>query len=130
MVSTTPPIRPIQFSALKALDPLHQQPEEAEHEYGQADIGQVFHWSLQGSRNRPESPCLRPRLPVIPAEKLSAACPCAFQAAGLRALTQPMRAGPQCMRRAGGKLELSGHSARAPARPAAPYSASPRTPTS
>src|SRR5215472_17197581 len=38
-----PPIRPIQFSALKALDPLHQQPQRGEDDDRQADIQQVGH---------------------------------------------------------------------------------------
>jgi hypothetical protein len=42
-VSKTPPISPIQFSALKALDPLHEEPQHGEGDYGQADIEKVLH---------------------------------------------------------------------------------------
>jgi len=38
-----PPIRPIQFSALKALDPLHDEKEHGEDDKRQADIEQVPH---------------------------------------------------------------------------------------
>jgi hypothetical protein len=32
---------PIQFSALKALDPFHQEPQHTERDYGQADEKQI-----------------------------------------------------------------------------------------
>jgi hypothetical protein len=38
MVSKIPAIRPIRFSALKALDPLHQEKERDKHEDGQPDV--------------------------------------------------------------------------------------------
>src|SRR5690348_11116822 len=47
-----PAIRPSQFSALKALDPLHQQPQRGEDDYGQADVEQV--------RHGPSSDCAAP----------------------------------------------------------------------
>jgi hypothetical protein len=43
MVSAMPTIRPSQFSALKALDPLDQEDEDGEDDDGQADIQQVVH---------------------------------------------------------------------------------------
>src|SRR5690242_1608114 len=45
-----PPIRPIQFSALKALDPLHQQPQRREDDDDQADIDHVGHGSSSDCR--------------------------------------------------------------------------------
>jgi hypothetical protein len=38
-----PPIRPIQFSALKALDPLQDEEEHGEDDDGQDDVKQVRH---------------------------------------------------------------------------------------
>ena len=43
-----PPIRPSQFSALKALDPLDQKPECGEDDDGQADVDEVEHEVLLG----------------------------------------------------------------------------------
>jgi hypothetical protein len=43
-----PTIRPIRFSALKALDPLEDEEENAEHHDGQTDIEQVLHGALLG----------------------------------------------------------------------------------
>ena len=48
MVSTMPPIRPIQFSALKALDPLDEQEERGEHDDRQPDVYEVEHGALLG----------------------------------------------------------------------------------
>jgi hypothetical protein len=42
-VSSTPPISPIQFSALRAFDPLDQQPEGSENHDRQPDIDEVEH---------------------------------------------------------------------------------------
>jgi hypothetical protein len=39
---------PIQFSALKALDPLDQKPERGENHDGQTDIQKVLHGALLG----------------------------------------------------------------------------------
>jgi hypothetical protein len=39
---------PIQFSALKALDPLDQKPERGENHDGQTDIEEVPHGALLG----------------------------------------------------------------------------------
>ena len=50
MVSATPPIRPIQFSTLKPLDPLEQQPQRAEGDNRQGDKEQVLHGTLLGIR--------------------------------------------------------------------------------
>src|SRR5215813_3437370 len=53
-VSKKPPIRPIQFSALKSLNALHDEPEHAEDDDGQADIEQVPHGALLGfARSEP-----------------------------------------------------------------------------
>jgi len=38
-----PPIRPIQFSALKALNPLHDEDEHGEDDDRQADVKKVLH---------------------------------------------------------------------------------------
>jgi hypothetical protein len=43
MVSSTPKIKPIQFSALKALDPLDDEDEHGEDDDRQADVQQVVH---------------------------------------------------------------------------------------
>jgi len=52
-VSRMPPIRPIQFSALKPLDPLHQEPQRGENNDRQADVEKVEHGSsLCSGRNR------------------------------------------------------------------------------
>src|SRR4249919_1869793 len=45
MVSSTPPIRPIQLSTLKALDPLDQKPQRGEDDNHQADIENILHGS-------------------------------------------------------------------------------------
>jgi hypothetical protein len=42
-----PTIRPIRFSALKALDPLQDEEEHGEHDDREADIEQVGHGALQ-----------------------------------------------------------------------------------
>jgi hypothetical protein len=42
-----PTIRPSQFSALKALDPLDEEVENGEDQDGQADICKVLHGALQ-----------------------------------------------------------------------------------
>jgi hypothetical protein len=44
----TPAIRPIRFSALKALDPLHKEEERSENYDRQPDIDEVEHGALQG----------------------------------------------------------------------------------
>jgi hypothetical protein len=44
-----PMIRPMRFSALKALDPLHQEVKEPEDENRQADKPKVEHEALQTS---------------------------------------------------------------------------------
>ena len=41
-------MRPIQFSTLKALDPLDQKPERGENHDGQSDVEQVPHVALLG----------------------------------------------------------------------------------
>jgi hypothetical protein len=43
MVSRIEAIRPIQFSALKVLDPLDEEEERSEHDDRQADAEQVRH---------------------------------------------------------------------------------------
>jgi hypothetical protein len=48
MVTMTPAIRPIRFSALKALDPLHKEEKRGENHDGQPDIDEVEHGALQG----------------------------------------------------------------------------------
>jgi hypothetical protein len=40
----TPPIRPIQFSTLKALNPLQNEKEDAEYRQRQDHISQVRHF--------------------------------------------------------------------------------------
>ena len=45
MVSSTPPIRPIQLLTLKALDPLDQKPERGEDDNRQANVEKVLHGS-------------------------------------------------------------------------------------
>ena len=44
----TPAIRPIRFSALKTLDPLHKEEERGENHDRQPDIDEVKHGALQG----------------------------------------------------------------------------------
>lgn len=44
----TPAIRPIRFSALKTLDPLHEEEERSENYDRQPDIEKVEHGALQG----------------------------------------------------------------------------------
>ena len=43
-----PAMRPIQFSALKALDPLDEEEERGEHHDGQPDVDEVEHGALLG----------------------------------------------------------------------------------
>jgi hypothetical protein len=43
-----PTIRPIQFSALKALDPLDEEEERGEYDDGQPDVDEVEHGALLG----------------------------------------------------------------------------------
>jgi hypothetical protein len=43
MVSKMPPIKPIQFSALKGLNPLQDEEQDGEDDDRQADIEQVPH---------------------------------------------------------------------------------------
>ena len=50
MVSRTPPIRPSQLLTLKALDPLHQEPERGEDDDCQADVDEVEHGVLLAGR--------------------------------------------------------------------------------
>ncbi|HYV76549.1 MAG TPA: hypothetical protein VE979_00325 [Streptosporangiaceae bacterium] len=45
MVSSTPPIRPIQLLTLKALDPLDQKPQRGEDDNHQADEEKILHGS-------------------------------------------------------------------------------------
>jgi hypothetical protein len=56
MVRAIPPMSPIQFSTLKGLNPLHDEPEHAEDDESQGDIEQVFHGALLG-----EEPVSEPR---------------------------------------------------------------------
>lgn len=44
----TPTIRPIRFSALKTLDPLHEEEERSENHDRQPDIDEVEHGALLG----------------------------------------------------------------------------------
>ena len=44
----TPAIRPIRFSALKTLDPLHEEEQRGENHDCQPDIDEVEHGALQG----------------------------------------------------------------------------------
>jgi hypothetical protein len=48
MVTMTPAIRPIRFSALKALDPLHKEEQRGENHDRQPDIDEVEHGALLG----------------------------------------------------------------------------------
>jgi hypothetical protein len=43
-----PTIRPMMFSALKALDPLDEEEERGEHDDRQADVDEVEHGALLG----------------------------------------------------------------------------------
>jgi hypothetical protein len=47
MVTMTPAIRPIRFSALKTLDPLHEEEKRGENHDRQPDIDEVEHGTLQ-----------------------------------------------------------------------------------
>src|SRR5438094_10677021 len=55
MVSRTPPTRPSQLLTLKALDPLHQEPERGEDDDCQAYVDEVEHGALlaAGARAHP-----------------------------------------------------------------------------
>ncbi len=60
-VSRTPPMSPIQFSTLKALNPFDQKPERGENHDGQSDIEEVPHGALLGVPLRaPPEPAARP----------------------------------------------------------------------
>jgi hypothetical protein len=48
MVSTMPTMRPMMFSALKALDPLDEEEERGEHDDRQPDVDEVEHGALLG----------------------------------------------------------------------------------
>jgi hypothetical protein len=48
MVTRTPTIRPIQFSALKALDPLDEKEERGEDDDRQPDVQEIEHRALLG----------------------------------------------------------------------------------
>src|SRR5215468_9451281 len=52
MVSRTPAIRPIQLSALKVLNPLHEQGEQQEDDDGQADIEEIVHTHSYADQER------------------------------------------------------------------------------
>jgi hypothetical protein len=41
-------MRPMRFSALKALDPLHKEVKRGENQDRQPDVGEVLHGTLQG----------------------------------------------------------------------------------
>jgi hypothetical protein len=43
-----PTMRPMMFSALKALDPLDEEEERGEHDDRQADVNEVEHGALLG----------------------------------------------------------------------------------
>src|SRR5215467_6431561 len=100
MVSRTPPISPIQFSTLKALDPLDQEPEHQEGADGHADEAEVPtpHKPSQGRCVRQVS-VRSPRWAresVIPAlvnapGRARDTGACAPHAASQRSLTEPMR---------------------------------------
>ena len=57
MVSSTPPIRPIQLLTLKALDPLDQKPERGEDDNRQANVEKVLHGSskVSGAWSHPDA---------------------------------------------------------------------------
>src|SRR5580693_9568179 len=79
-----PPIRPSQFSALKVLDPPHQQEENGEDDDRQADVQHIQHrWPLLGVRAVMRS--------VKPPVTCQEASPCAIHAAPCVVLTTPMR---------------------------------------
>jgi hypothetical protein len=46
MVRAMPPSSPIQFSALKALNSLHEEPQEAENRNRKQDIKEIVHKPL------------------------------------------------------------------------------------
>jgi hypothetical protein len=52
-VSATPIMRPIRFSALKALDPLQDEEEHGEYHERQTDVEQVLHGALLGVKPVP-----------------------------------------------------------------------------
>src|SRR5262249_12362319 len=91
-VSRTPPIRPIQFSALKALDPLDEQPQHRKGDNGQADIEKVLHGSLLGLPDPgrcalDSGVTMQSYLGGIPVSS----GPCGTHAGGRETLTEPMR---------------------------------------
>src|SRR5580704_3522984 len=91
MVRMMPAIRPIRFSALKALHSLHQEEERGEDDDRQADVEHVQHW---GPPRRHVV-----RRPVEPGLTCCEDAPCTFHAAGAGVLTGSMRgrgnAGPR-----------------------------------
>src|SRR6266699_1124954 len=92
-----PPIRPIQFSTLKALDPLHQEPQRGEDDDDQADIKHVGHGPSSDCRNPGATPGIPGDSAVLPAQPTAVNLPCATHARQPRSLTEPMRrAGQGC----------------------------------
>src|SRR5215471_11758733 len=88
-----PPIRPIQFSALKALDPLHQQPQRGEDDDDQADIEHVGHGPSSDCRNPGATPGHPGDYAVLPGERGDWRVHAAPMRAGRQTLTEPMQPG-------------------------------------
>src|SRR6516225_10880067 len=79
-----PPIRPIQLSALKALDPLHQEPERGEDDDDQADIEHVGHGPSSDCRNPGATPGHPGDYAVLPGERATLKGPCGTHAGRAR----------------------------------------------
>src|ERR1700733_1275512 len=84
MVSKMPPMRPSQFSALKVLNPLHDQEEHGEDDDRQADVQHVEHGNPPGHTGND--------VPVEPPLTWKDVVPYAIHAARGAVLTRPMRA--------------------------------------
>src|SRR6266849_1107033 len=95
-----PPIRPIQFSALKTLNPLHDEVEHGKHHDRQADVRQVEHGALLGLLRLMSLVASEPRWA---GERPG---PCATHAGPRQSLTRsmrPRRAGTPDMAASGGR---------------------------
>src|SRR5215510_7045050 len=79
-----PPIRPIQFSALKTLDPLDQQPQRGEDDNDQADIEHVGHGPSSDCRNPGATAGISGDHAVLTGKWGASAGPCGTHARGTR----------------------------------------------
>ena len=81
-------MRPIQFSTLKALNSLDEEPQRAENHDGQADIGKVEHGTAP---SKVQTGSLRPANAIKAPMGVPVPAPCATHAPGTGFLTKAMR---------------------------------------